>query len=117
MRVDGHSAMPAGDKGTDRTTYLGGALGLGGAKPIEVARGRTISDVNVEILRRSGLRVSGRIVKPAAHEGSAAADPVMTSVYLRSLSVEAVTIMHPAQTTGDNFEFQDVMPVNTRSLR
>ncbi|HUE00959.1 MAG TPA: hypothetical protein VMR62_15415 [Bryobacteraceae bacterium] len=75
-----------------------------------MARGRTISNVNVEILRRTGVRVSGRIVKPASQDGNASAAPVMTTVWLRSVAAEPGTAGQYTHTTGDTFEIQDVMP-------
>ena len=110
LLVEGHSRLPPDDQGTDRVTYYGGALDLGGAKPIQVARGRTISNANVEILRRTGVRVSGRIVKPASQDGNRSAAPVMTMIWLRSVAAEPGTAGQYANTTGDTFEIQDVLP-------
>lgn len=99
------------DQRTERATYYGGAIDFSGAKPIEAAAGRTIANINIEILKQAGVRVSGQIVKPASPEGGASSEGVFTSVSLQPLSGESGSISGPYATVkGDRFEIKDVLP-------
>jgi len=104
------SGMPPDDQGTEHATYYGGALDFSGAKPIEAAAGRTISGIDIEIQKRTGVRISGRIVPPAPPEGGASSEPMFTMVSLQSASGDAGNIEHFTATRSDTFEIKDVLP-------
>ncbi len=95
------------DRRMERTTYYGGSTDFSGAKPIEAVAGRTMPNVNIEILQRAGVRVSGRIVKAAGRQRGP--DAVHTAVLMQSLSSESPSWQY-ATMNGDQFEIKDVLP-------
>jgi hypothetical protein len=97
--------LSEGERRTERGTYYGGAPDLGGAKPIEAAAGRTIANVNIQLLKQAGVRVSGRITTRGTSED------VETLVSLRPLAGESGMAGRSfALVDGDRFELKDVMP-------
>ncbi len=95
-----------------RTTYYGGALGLDSAKPIVLAVGQQVR-ADLQVVSRSGVRVSGRILLPAENE-PAPGRRIFTNVSLVSLVAGgdgmADRNITNLQAPSQEYEMKDVLP-------
>jgi hypothetical protein len=62
-------ASPAGFRDdsdeTEHSTYYPRALRAASARPVAVAAGQEVSRIDIQLIRQAGVRVSGRVAKPA----------------------------------------------------
>jgi hypothetical protein len=50
---------------TERITYYPRALHAASAKPVAVAVGQELPNIDIQLIRQAGVRISGRVVQPA----------------------------------------------------
>ena len=95
-----------------RTTYYGGAINLASAKPIVLAAGQQVR-ADVQVVRQSGVRISGRILLPAGNE-TAPGRRQYTSISLvtQAESVDGTTgrIAANINAPSQEYEINDVLP-------
>ncbi len=101
-------ASPFGDwESSYRTTYFPTALDQASATAIELAPGQQ-AQADIRIVRRAGVRIAGRLVKPA---GASIGPAPGVWVMLAPEPWRAGNEYGPNATiSGDNFEFTDVPP-------
>jgi hypothetical protein len=90
---------------SQRTTYYPNATELSSAKPLELAAGQTVR-ADIQIVRRAGVRISGRILKPPDPSGPL----VFTQVMLMLQGSPLVNPDAPFAFGKDEYELNDVMP-------
>jgi hypothetical protein len=100
---------PDSDK-TERNTYYPHSLDLASAAPVELAAGEE-AHINIQMIRQSGVRISGRTSKPAGRE-IGPARYVYTQVDLYSQYGDSGDFEHNhAMVNNDErFELKDVLP-------
>lgn len=91
-----------------RNTYYPRALDLESAKPLELAAGQQVR-ADIQILRQSGVRVAGRLVKPPGEEISAGSR-LNTTVVLEPEQAYLLNPHRPFTHARDDYEFSEVLP-------
>ena len=100
----------------DRPTYFPSAISMEGAKPLELAAGQ-MARANIQIARQTGVRVTGKLIKPAGTADSAVNIPGFGShsfLYTSlSLVPEGSALLNnngPFTNGQEDFVLQDVVP-------
>ena len=91
-----------------RITYYGGATDLAAAKPLTVGAGEQVRG-DVSLVRKSGVHVAGRLIKPPGVEGS---DGPMVHTYV-ALVPEQNPLLNangPFTNGRDDYRLDDVLP-------
>jgi hypothetical protein len=91
-----------------RITYYGGATDLAAAKPLAVGAGEQVRG-DVSLVRKSGVHVAGRLIKPPGVEGSAASI-VYTRVALVPEQNSPINANGPFANGRDDYRLDDVLP-------
>lgn len=105
-----HSLAPQDSDTTERATYYAHSLDLASATPVNLAAGEE-AHINIQMIRQSGVRVSGRTIKPAGHEIGPALY-VYTQVVLWSQYGDSGDSgnNYAMVNNEDRFELKDVLP-------
>ena len=91
-----------------RTTYYPGTLDLASAKPLGLAAGQE-ARAEIRIVRQSGIRVAGHLIKPAGEE-SAAGSLLYTNITLVPEQNVLTNSNGPFTTGKDDYQLEDVLP-------
>jgi hypothetical protein len=91
-----------------RITYYGGAIDLAAAKPITVGAGEQVRG-DISLVRRSGVHVAGRLIKPPGVEGSDG-PMVQTNVALVPEQSPLLNASGPFANGRDDYRLDDVLP-------
>jgi hypothetical protein len=91
-----------------RITYYGGAIDLAAAKPLAVGAGEQVRG-DVSLVRKSGVHVAGRLIKPPGVEGSAG-PIVYTNVALVPEQNPLLSANGPFANGRDDYRLDDVLP-------
>jgi hypothetical protein len=100
--------MPGTWESGYRITYYPHAIGLASAKPLELAAGAR-ARADIRIVNQSGVRVAGRLVKPAGAQYPSG-PLVYTSLVLTPEHNYLVNANGPSTTGWDEYELNDVLP-------
>lgn len=108
------SAKTEIEAGTPRTTYLRRSLRASGATPITIAAGEEPRNLDLEIVRQRGVRVTGRLVFPSESRGKPYIH-VFVSIWPDGVPGEMMPIPHAPMGTldghaVDRFELTGVLP-------
>ncbi len=105
--VTGPTAWDVWDK-TYRNTYYPRATSMASAKPLELAAGQQ-ARADIQILRQTGVRVSGRIVYPSGQQASS--EPSLyTHIVLVPENSSQLNPGRPYANAKDDFEIAEVTP-------
>jgi hypothetical protein len=94
--------------GSYRATYYPGALDMASAKPLALAAGQE-ARADIKLLSQSGVRVSGRLIRPPGAPANSGA-LLYTRVVLTPANHELLNPDTPFTNGQDDFEFRDVLP-------
>jgi hypothetical protein len=91
-----------------RITYYGGATDLAAARPLTVGAGEKVRG-DVSLVRKSGVHVAGRLIKPPGVEGS---DGPMVHTYVALVSEQnpLLNANGPFTPVRDDYRLDDVLP-------
>lgn len=100
----------------DRPTYFPSAISLESAKPLELAAGQ-LARADIQIARQAGVRVAGKLIKPAGAVDSVVDIPgsgprsfLYTNVSLVPAGSALMNANGPFTNGQEDFVFQDVIP-------
>jgi hypothetical protein len=91
-----------------RITYHGGATDLAAAKPLTVGAGEQVRG-DVSLVRKSGVHVAGRLIKPSGIEGPAG-PVVFTEIALVPEQNSLPNANGPFTHGRDDYRLDDVLP-------
>jgi hypothetical protein len=106
--VTGPRTGPVGWDPGYRNTYYPRAMDFASAQPLELAAGQQVR-ADIQILRRAGVRVSGRIVKPPGQEVPSEA-LLDTTIVLQPEGAYLTNPNRPFTHAKEDYQFSDVLP-------
>jgi hypothetical protein len=113
LAVNKGSSASRSWESSDRITYFPAATDIDAAEPIEVVAGQTLR-ADVQIVRKPGVRVAGRLIGPPGVPDSVlslpGAGPRPTHITLEPKRNVFVNANGPFTTGREDFEFNDVLP-------
>jgi hypothetical protein len=109
--VDAQAGIVGGYRDeTERTTYYPRVLEAAAAKPIAVAAGQQVSHIDIQLVRQTGVRISGRLIQPA---GSPAGRSIMVHTLVLAWRADAPqegSVIPTAVMSQANFEVKNILP-------